>query len=714
VSKKRRGGKNLYIKLMMVLFGAMIFMLAFNVVYLCTTGKTLVSGANIRDYAKQRGGGQTTEVIQATRGTIYTSDGTVVAQDVKKYTLYAILSTSRVSSSGEKMYVVDKEDTAEKLAKILGTSKSYILKKLNKDAYQVEFGSAGRNLSSVTKKEIEDLDLPGLEFTESISRNYPLGDFAPYVIGYAAVVDETDPYTISGQMGIEKSYNEYLSGTNGKKIYLEDNNGNELPNGVISETSAVAGNDVYLTIDADLQNELDTALETMVEMTDPTLATVGVVEVKTGRILAVSNYPSFDLNTREIESYQDNFMDVAVEPGSVFKSFVYSNALTDGVLDLEDKYKSGYYNYKVAGKIIATIHDHNDVGWGTITYSSGLVHSSNTAICHILSEKTNKKSLVQDYKDLGFFQTFEVDGLTSAAGVCGFDMDDDDVSLEYLTTGFGQGSTFTAYQLMRAYTVFANDGKMVDPYFVDKVVNCETGEVVYEGQTVKSKKIFSSSAMKQMRALLYKVVNSPGGTGRRYASDEIEIIGKTGTGQMVVNGKYSETMYTHSFAGLAPYDDPQVEIVLWYQNSTGGVKYAGELVQQIMKSALNKINSSAKEVESTTYELDSYINQSTSYVQKILESHSVTPVVIGDGNTVIAQYPDAGSEVTNSSRVMLKTDGDDMSMPSMIGWSRKDAEAFADLSGIKLTIKGTGTVARQSVDKGATIKSGTKVTLTLE
>ena len=264
-----------------------------------------------------------------------------------------------------------------------------ILKQLKKDTYQVEFGSYGNNLSSLVKDQIDALKLPGLEFDEITTRNYRYGDFASYEVGYAqAVTDEIKGKTVQtlvGKMGIEQAFDDELSGTDGERTYLADNNNNVLPNGILSETAPVAGNDVYLTIDTDVQTELDMQMEKMIEELKPEKATCGIMDAKTGKLLAISNYPSFDPNERDIKNYVDLFLNEPVEPGSVFKSFVYGNAINDQKLDVDDTYQSGKFHYKVNGKTVATINDHNSGrGWGTISYKKGFYYSSNTGICQQL------------------------------------------------------------------------------------------------------------------------------------------------------------------------------------------------------------------------------------------------------------------------------------------------------------------------------------------
>ncbi len=136
----------------------------------------------------------------------------------------------------------------------------------------------------------------------------------------------------------------------------------------------------------------------------------------------------------------------------------------------------------------------------------------------------------------------------SGSGVKGYD--GKTKSLEYFTTGFGQGSSVTTLRLLRGYSAFANDGRTVEPYLVEKVVNPTNGKTLYSAKTSYSKKIYSTEAVAQMRTLLYGVVNIDGSTGRDYRDSSVEIIGKTGTGQIAENGAYSASKHTHSFVGI--------------------------------------------------------------------------------------------------------------------------------------------------------------------
>ena len=182
-----------------------------------------VDGINLKELASKRT--TATETLSAERGSIYTKDGEALAQNIASYKLIAYLDPKRTTDKDNPQHVVNKEETAEKLAPILGMTKEEVLKYLSKeDVYQTEFGSKGKGLSEITKNKIEALDLPGLDFIESYKRYYPKGDFASYTVGYAKTEtdEETGEENIVGEMGIEKYYNKILKGEDGYVQYQKE------------------------------------------------------------------------------------------------------------------------------------------------------------------------------------------------------------------------------------------------------------------------------------------------------------------------------------------------------------------------------------------------------------------------------------------------------------------------------------------------------------
>ncbi|WP_288146936.1 penicillin-binding protein [Thomasclavelia cocleata] len=706
-------------KIAYVVFALVIFSLVANIVYLGMTGKHLISDSDIKAFAKSRGKVETVEY--ATRGEIYTSDNEIVASNVQKFKLIAIVSDKRPGYGDKKAHVVNVTDTANKIAPILGMDPVSMAQKMqeaiDEGKYQVEFGTHGNNLSANQKKEIEQTGLTGLEFEEANSRNYPLGDFCSYIIGYAKNMEKNGVKGLVGEMGLEAIYDEILAGKNGYKVYQKDAKGFILPNGVLKQKDAVDGQDIYLTLNSSLQRDLDHLLTKEAGEAGANKASAVIMEAKTGKILALSNYPSFNPNDRKINDYKNFFFDTAYECGSVFKSFVYASSIESGLYNGSTLYESGKYDYGGS----RPIRDHNNgAGWGSVSYDEGFYRSSNVAICNLLEKGyTNRDELIETYEKLGFFQSSTIDGFDSSSGVALYKRDKSRAA--YLTTGFGQGSTVTMVQLLRAYSVFANDGKMVEPYLVDRIVNKENNEVTYNGKTKYSEKIFSSSTVSRIRDLLKGVVSESMGTAKKFALDNgVQIIGKTGTGQMVgENGTYSSTNYTKSFAGMAPYEDPQIITIVVFQGPDNNTTdHQANIIKNIVPSALSVIssyNASNNEILAEEYRLDSYINQSVNYVKAKLESKTLNVQIIGSGSTVIEQFPEAKSKITKNDRVFIKTESSDISIPNFIGWSRKDVLTFGSLSGLNITIDGNnGLVANQSLPEGSIMHSGDALIITLQ
>ena len=180
--KKRKKGNNIKYSRVIVFIFLLLFCLMIGRVIQLGLSKE-VDGINLKELASKRN--TKTDIISAKRGTIYSSDGDTLAQNVSSYKLIAYLSSKRTTNKNKPQHVVDKEKTAEALAPILGMEKDEVLKYLNRDAYQTEFGSNGKGLNELTKKKIEDLNIPGLDFYETFKRYYPKGQFASYTIGYA-------------------------------------------------------------------------------------------------------------------------------------------------------------------------------------------------------------------------------------------------------------------------------------------------------------------------------------------------------------------------------------------------------------------------------------------------------------------------------------------------------------------------------------------------
>lgn len=673
--------------------------------YLSLSSK--VYGDDLKAFAEKRI--TVTKELIAKRGTIYDADGNVLAIDVTSYTLVAYLDSSRTTDEDNPEHVVDKQLTAKKLSELLDAPYDYILERLEKEgAYQVEFGSYGSKLTELDKIAIEALELPGLDFIESSKRFYPNGTFASYIIGYAKT---NELGQIVGELGVESNYDDILKGTNGSLLYQKDPSGYQIPDTYENRVEAIDGQDIYLTIDSSIQRFLETAVSEAVEGYDPEWMIMAVMDAKTGEILGSASYPSFDANNLPSNmSYQNPLISYAYEPGSVMKTYTYMCAIETGLYDGEQTYKSG--KYKVGPD---TVSDWKPRGWGKISYDTGYMYSSNVGSMNVAKQYLSAEKLRSCLKQYGFGNTTGIELSGEVKGSLNFN---GQIELDWLSASYGQGLSTTAIQQLQALSIIANDGVMVKPHIIKKIVNTATGEETVTS-IVKSEQIVSKETTDKMKELMYGAINNSWTPGYTYAVKGYDLIGKTGTAQIYENGHYLTGIgeYLISFAGMYPKDDPQIIIYAAMKKpSTYSAKALAPSVKSVVKniSKYKNIFSSIKEETSIkAHVLPSYINQNTEDVVSTLKQSGLDVIVIGDGDVVTNQYPSKGMTVITDDKVFLVTNGSTRKMEKVIGWSRNDFIKYMDLLDIEYNITGYGYIKEQSVKAGTEITKDTVVKVKL-
>lgn len=700
--------KSNYIGLVKATFIIVFVALIFNVAFLAITGVHIISRKNIAEFSSGREMGSKT--LYASRGNIYSSDNELLAGDIVSYKLIAYLNKERLGIENKPAYVTDPVNYASQLAPILNMPEDKLLNILQQEnVYQVEFGTYGNNLTPATKTKIEALELPGLELIGQTKRNYQFGTFASYIIGFASN-DEKNVDEIIGKFGLESSMNDVLTGRDGEIQYIKDSNGYNLPNSVTGKIDAQNGDDIHLTIDSNVQRDLEIQMERMGQLKGVESVWAAVMEAKTGKILAISTYPSFDPNLRNLQSYADLYLNNPYEVGSVIKPFVYLTSLDAGTFPKNQTFMSGSFDFKDG---YAPVKDWNKVGWGEITYEEGLIRSSNTGMTNLTSKYIPKETLREKYKALGFFKDGWLSGLYLGGGIDNMDGSNRD----FLSASFGQSSSWTAYQMLRAYSVFANNGCTVEPYIVDYIIDGTTGNVTQKTETIKSEQIFNEESINYVKDLMLQVVeDDQRGTGKQYRMDDIRLFGKTGTGEFTENKHLVGGRYNFSFGGLAPYDDPEVVVFAGVKGTNGVDKQDGvfaDLIKTLVRSSiasLNKTNSvTVDDKNMTEYVVDNFTNQSIEYVSSILKGNNISYVTIGNGSSVVKQMPEAKSVIVSSNKMFLLTDGNEIVMPDMTGWSRKDVSTFASLANIQVSYNGSGQVVSQSIEAGTVINSETTI-----
>lgn len=673
---------------------------------------TNIDGINIKEFSSSRT--TRTDTLTATRGKIYDVNGETLAENVYSYTLIAYLDPDRTTNENNPQHVVDKEGTAQALSTVIDMSYEEILALLNKEGvYQTEFGKAGKSLNEIQKDKILALGLPGIDFIETQTRYYPNGNFLSYAIGYAKTDSSGE---ITGEMGIEKQYDDILSGTDGYVTYQKDRNGYKISGTDEIRVEAEDGDNVYLTVDSNIQLFVEQAIAESAKQYAFDGVNIMVADAETGAILASASYPSFDPNTRnDIVSYLDPNVSIGTEPGSTMKIYTYMAAMEAGKYNGNDTYLSGIYTAQDGTQI----GDHDRAGWGVITYDYGFAQSSNVAVANLVTKYIDRATLGNYFKKLGFGSKTGIELPNEASGKISFQYE-----TEVINASFGQGILTTPIQNIKALTAIANDGVLLQPYIVDKIVDGSTGEVTYQGERTELGQVASSSTVTKMKQLMHDVVDF--GTGSIYAMEGYDLIAKTGTAQIAstdgsgyLTGEYD---VIRGFAGIYPAENPKLIIyATMTRPQSKSARPLSMIIDQIIVNATQYygIDTTAddNEVVDPVVEnlMPSFINQTINNATTTLTEMGVTPYVLGNGTKVVSQYPAEGTTITNKEKVFLVTNDDTMiAMPNITGWSLKEVKEFANLLKIPLTVTGNGYVTSQSIPEGTILNQDSMLTITLE
>lgn len=676
-----------------------------------------IYGKNMSEFAASRN--TVKKVLSAKRGTIYDSNSNVLALNVSSYTVIAYLPKSTVYT--KENYVKDVDATANALSPLLNMEVDTLKKLLTQDRYQVELGPGGRGITELKKDEIESLNLPGIDFIEDQKRYYPNGDFASYIIGYAKdnEITETDSNgkttttkQIVGELGIESKYNDLLSGKDGYLEYQQDKYGYKIANTQTKEIKAENGYDIYLTIDASIQRFIESSIKEAQNTYNPEWITISVMDAKTGDILGTSSTPSYDPNVRNITNYENIFTSIPFEPGSTMKTYTYMCAMEKGTYDGNKTFTSG--TYQVGND---TINDWNRTGWGSITFDKGFEYSSNVGIANLIEQSLTRQDLYDCFKKYGFGELTGIELSREQSGKLKFIY-----PIEVYTAGFGQGITTTPVQHLQALTMIANNGDMLKPHIVSKIVNPDTNEIYYERNVDRISNVISKETANKIKDLMYITVQGkdPGTTGYPYRIEGFDVIGKTGTSQIYSNtvGGYltGDNAYIFSYAGMFPYDDPEIIIYAAMKLPTWG-KSSGlsNAVKDIMKSIAkykNMFSETKEENSLNMIEIKSYINQNTSDIETKLTNDGIKVITIGNGDKIIKQSL-TNSSLINGEKLILLTNSSEYKMPNITGWSRYEVIELFELLNIPYTIEGYGYVTNQSIPVNTILTNDMSITVTL-
>ncbi|AMC93175.1 hypothetical protein AOC36_04065 [Erysipelothrix larvae] len=715
---KRRA--NIRILLSFLVVTIVFALVSANVFVVSILGWHINSSTSIRD--KVEGMYVVEEDIIAKRGNIIDRNGNILAQDVTAYTLYANIDPDRFSANGDAAHVVDKEAAATIIASVIDSEYNDVLAILNSEgSKEVQFGTKGKYLSLSQKQKLEASDISGLGFYEIVQRSYLSDTLATTLIGRSIFDEESGEQ--NGIMGIESYYNDILTGVNGSVVFRQDSDNYRFETFENLSRDAINGMDVVLTIDRGIQEELEIALQTLLtsDLVHASEAWGAVMNIKTGEILAFADRPAFDATDPET-TYLNRGTQYQYEPGSTMKTFTIASAIDNGAVTPTSTFDSSpfYIGLDANGKAIRVTSGQKNIGvvnnadyeqYGTITHYLGYQKSSNVGIADILVNHLNPEELKNDLLELGFFDNVTSDRIPDETGYLVWDG-----PREKINNGFGQGSTVTMLQILQGYSAIFGDGTVVKPYFVKQIIDTANNTIEYEAQKQTLNKVYKESTVQTVRDLMYENVESVDLT--RFKMDEVSVMAKSGTAQLVIDGAYSRSQYIFSAALGFPYEDPEYMMYFAYQTGNHATRNSANIMKNVVRKVVSTYPISSGETdyvpEGESFTMTNLINLPVTLAKDRLAENKITPIIFGDGSTVINQYPKDGQSYMGSDKVLLFTSTSNIIMPDMTGWTMKEVRAFSDTVSLTLKASGSGYVKSQSIPQGTVVETGGVLEITLE
>ncbi|VMH69257.1 penicillin-binding protein 2X [Streptococcus pneumoniae] len=682
---------------------------------------------------------QTTRTVPAKRGTIYDRNGVPIAEDATSYNVYAVIDENYKSATGKILYVEKTQfnKVAEVFHKYLDMDETYVKEQLSQpNLTQVSFGAKGNGITYANmmaiKKELETAEVKGIDFTTSPNRSYPNGQFASSFIGLAQLHENEDgSKSLLGTSGMESSLNRILAGTDGIITYEKDRLGNIVPGTEQVSQQTVDGKDVYTTLSSPLQSFMETQMDAFLEKVKGKYMTATLVSAKTGEILATTQRPTFNADTKEGITedfvwrdilYQSNY-----EPGSAMKVMTLASSIDNNTFPSGEYFNSSEFKIADATTRDWDVNEGLTTG-GMMTFLQGFAHSSNVGMS-LLEQKMGDATWLDYLKRFKFGVPTRF-GLTDE--YAGQLPADNIVSIAQ--SSFGQGISVTQTQMLRAFTAIANDGVMLEPKFISAIYDTNNQSVRKSQKEIVGNPV-SKEAASTTRNHMILVGTDPlyGTMYNHYTGKPIitvpgqNVAVKSGTAQIAdeKNGGYlvGSTNYIFSAVTMNPAENPDFILYVTVQQPEhySGIQL-GEFATPIlerasaMKESLN-LQSPAKNLDKVTtessYAMPSIKDISPGDLAEELRRNLVQPIVVGTGTKIKNSSAEEGKNLAPNQQVLILSDKAE-EVPDMYGWTKATAEAFSKWLNIELVFEGSGsTVQKQDVRANTAIKDIKKITLTL-
>lgn len=642
---------------------------------------------------------------------------------------------------------------SEVLSKYLDVDYGKTLEKCKKNGRMYEL--VKKNVDADLSVKIEDFIAKfGLKkeiyFVASSKRYYPRGDLACHVIGF------TNSEGV-GIYGIESYYNNLLEGTSGKYILAQDSKNNDMPFQYERFIDAQNGSTIRLTLDVYIQYELENQLEKTFYESGAANRVCGIVmDADTGEVLAMATYPSFDLNSPYVldewsrsqldeldldpdsKEYNDKYYELlyrmwnnkciteTYEPGSTFKPITSAMALEEGVVKETDGFYCGGshlvdgWPYPIACA--------NSKGHGAVTFRYGLQQSCNPTLMQV-AERLGREKFYYYFGAFGYTEKTGIDLPSEANSIYVPYSSFSNVSLAVYS--FGQTFKVTPIQQIRAISSIANGGTLMVPHLLKEILD-DDGNVIEQYETDDVRHIVSEGTCSLLTDILEEGVATDGAAKNAYVKG-FRVAAKTGTSEKL--DEYDEfgnrPFRIGSTAAFAPADDPQIAAIIIVDKPLGGSVYGGTVAAPYISNLFAYVlpyigveaQYTADELAALDVVISNYVGASVENSITDLSWRGFTYKIIGDGDTVTAQVPSAGSKISSDTGQLLLYTGDetpayDIEVPDFLNMNAFNANNIGVSSGLNITFTGavngsTATVISQSIAAGTMVPRGTVVEIEL-
>ncbi|MCR9131404.1 MAG: penicillin-binding transpeptidase domain-containing protein [bacterium] len=650
--------------------------------------------------------------IPAQRGNIYDKNGTLLATNVADYQIALDPKVPGLTR--------DQINTLlAKLGQVTRQPASIYQQKVSNAPSRSRYVVLAKNLTGIQKDEIAQLGIKGVIIEENFRRKYTFGSLAAHSIGFVN-------HSMNGRTGIEAFYNDELNGEDGVQQVRKDPFNRVFEYVGAPKKLPTDGYSLHTTIDAYIQAILEDELKAGVEKHNANYGTGIIMDPKTGAILALANYPTYDPNypgSSEDENRRNFAISDMVEPGSTFKLVTAIAAVEQNKVDFDEIFETPEDGEKVIHGL--TLRDHDPLG--NIDFEEVMRQSSNIATAELAMRLDNDR-FYQYARNLGFGTPTYVDIAGEESGRMAKPYEWSMVSLPWMSHGYELLST--PIQVAQAYAAFANEGLLMRPYIIDRIED-NNGNVLSEHEPVEIRRVAKKKTLQKLLPVFESVVSDTG-TGEFAQVEGLRIAGKTGTAKKVVDGRYTSN-YRGSFVGFFPVENPKY-VCLIMLDEPKPIGYGGYTAAPIFREVAKRIsgldddlrNQMMTEPLASQSEFQitpNLVGLSSTEAQQLTETMKVELKMVGTNGYVSQQFPVANDtlwagkelKVTISNSLAAsdttKLREGYMRIPDVKGLSMRNAVALLKGAGFDIEKIGSGTVFAQFPREDQIMRIGGKVTI---